>query len=312
MRLVFFGTPEFGVPTLEALTRGAPADRRHEVLAVVTQPPRRRTRHGKTDPSPIKLVAQKAGVMVIEPESVRHRDVIETLRALKPDVAVVVAYGEMLPAEILAIPPRGCINIHPSLLPRYRGAAPIQWAIINGDTTTGVCSMLLDEGMDTGPVFLCIEQPIAEDDTAETLSRRLSHIGAGLLLSTLYAIDYYGLTSRPQQGVASIARALKKEDALINWNLSARDIVNRIRGLYPWPGCYTYVNGQRLKVLKATVAEETFGSIEASTVVRQEADSLVVATGSGLLSIEVVQPEGKNAMSAGAYGRGRGGIVRVG
>ncbi|KJU85572.1 methionyl-tRNA formyltransferase [Candidatus Magnetobacterium bavaricum] len=254
--------------------------------------------------------------MVIETESVRHPDVIETLRGLRPDAAVVVAYGEILPREILTLPTRGCINVHPSLLPRYRGAAPIQWAIINGDTTTGVCTMLLDEGMDTGPVFMCLQQPIAEDDTTETLSRQLAQVGARLLLSTLDAIEHNGLTPRPQNGVATTARPLKKEDALINWNLSARDILNLIRGLHPWPGSYTCVNGQRLKVLKATVKDEASGGIEAATVVRQDETGLVVATGCGLLSIDVVQPEGKNAMSAGAYLRGRvrgqGDIVVVG
>ncbi len=331
MRVVFFGTPEFGVPTLEALTCGssawavhtpaasasAPAGKRHEVLAVVTQPSRRRRRRGKTEPSPVKLAAQRLGVMVIESESVRHPDVIEVIRGLRPDAAVVVAYGEILPRDILTLPARGCINVHPSLLPRYRGAAPIQWAIINGDTTTGVCTMLLDEGMDTGPVFMCLEQPIADNDTAETLGQRLSQVGAGLLLSTLDAIERDDLTPLPQSSVATTARPLKKEDALINWNLSARDIVNLIRGLHPWPGSYAYINGQRLKILKASlVTEEASGDIEAATVVRRDEDGLVVATGCGLLSIDVVQPEGKNAMSVGAYLRGRmrgqGDIIRVG
>ncbi|MBF0317917.1 MAG: methionyl-tRNA formyltransferase [Nitrospirae bacterium] len=329
MKVVFFGTPEFGVPTLEALTCGSPAGmpnapvaanaptaNRHEVLAVVTQPSRRRRRRGKTEPSPVNLAARRVGVMVIETERVRHPDVIEILRGLRPDAAVVVAYGEILPREILTTPTRGCINVHPSLLPRYRGAAPIQWAIINGDTTTGVCTMLLDEGMDTGPVFMCVQEPIAEDDTAETLGQRLAQVGAGLLLSTLDAIEHDGLTPRPQSGTATTARPLKKEDALINWNLPARDIVNLIRGLHPWPGSYTYVSGQRVKILKATVKDDVSGDIEAATVVKRDTDSLVVATGCGLLSIDVVQPEGKNAMSAGAYIRGRvrgqGDIVVVG
>ncbi|MBF0537940.1 MAG: methionyl-tRNA formyltransferase [Nitrospirae bacterium] len=340
MKIVFFGTPEFGVPTLEALMCASPVGSRHEVVAVVTQPGA--VRRGKTQPSlplqdapaslplqdapasPVELAAQRANLMVIAPQSIRQPDVIETLRALRPDVAVIVAYGKILPREILTIPKMGCINVHPSLLPRYRGAAPMQWAIINGDTTTGVCTMLLDEGLDTGPVFLCREQPILESDTAETLSKRLSQVGAELLISTLDAIEHNGLTPQPQRGIPSIARPLKKEDGLINWNSPARDIVNLIRGLHPWPGTYTYFNGQRVKILKATVLEGNSGNVGAATVVKQDKcggpcdkrDGLVISTGGGLLSIDIVQPDGKNPMPSSAFIRGRirgqGGIIRVG
>ncbi|MBF0345805.1 MAG: methionyl-tRNA formyltransferase [Nitrospirae bacterium] len=298
------GTPEFSVPSLEAIVGADPVQGCHEVLAVITQPESRRKRRGRHEPSPVKLAAQKANLHVIEPENIRQHDVIETIRQLRPDAAVVVAYGELLPRGLLAIPEKGCINIHPSLLPRYRGAAPIQWAIINGDTITGVCTMLLDEGLDTGPVFLSVEEPIHEDDTAATLGKRLSNIGANLLLLTLRAIEHDGLTPHGQKGVPSTARPLKKKDGHINWQLPARDIVNLIRGLQPWPGAYTSFNGQRVKILKASVVSEESVS-GAATVVRQDDEGLVVATGSGLLSLDVIQPEGKNPMQASAFIRGR-------
>ncbi|MBF0463819.1 MAG: methionyl-tRNA formyltransferase [Nitrospirae bacterium] len=299
MNIAFWGTPWFSVPALEALTGSG-----HNVSLVVTQPDKgRRT---KLIIPPVKQAALASGIEVIQPETIKSEALIDTLAALNHDLNVVIAYGKILPAEILNMPKFKSLNVHASVLPNYRGAAPIQWAIINGDTETGVSTMLMDEGIDTGPVYYTEREIIKEDDTYESLSLRLAKRGAELLIKTLTDIEAGTATATPQNGTSTYARILRKEDGLINWNKSAAHIVNTIRGLYPWPGAYTFFNRQRVKILraKAVITEGSWAT--ASEVIHQNTrDGLVVACGEGTLSILELQPEGKKAMSCADFIAGR-------
>lgn len=297
MRIIFFGTPQFAVPSLVALLRS-----RHEILAAVTQPdsPSGRGRH-LTAP-PVKQEAQNMGIKVLQPEKVKEAGFIEGLRLLKPDVILVVAYGQILPPEVLHLPKYGCINLHASLLPKYRGATPINWAIINGEEKTGVTTMLMDEGMDTGPILLQQEVKIEEDDTAGSLSQKLSKIGARLMTQTLEGLKKGDTKPRPQTGIASYAPLLKKTDGLIQWSKTAKELYNFIRGMNPWPGAYSFLEGKRVKILKA-IPEE--GDDEAGIISKVTKDKLLIGTGKGLLSILEVQPDGKPVMSITAFLQGR-------
>lgn len=297
MSIIFFGTPEFAVPSLKALIE---AD--EDITLVVTQPDRAKGRGHKLLPAPLKVVAKEMGIQVIEPLTLRDDDLILRLSGIQPEFIIVVAYGKILPRRILDIPLRGCINLHASLLPKYRGAAPIQWALINGEEITGVTTMLMDEGLDTGPVFLKNELRIIEDDNADSLSRKLSEIGASLLIETIRGIRNGSLKPIPQEGEPSFAPPLKKEDGDIDWNRTAREIFNLIRGTYPWPGARCFIGGERVKIIKARPLNSGGrpGIIEKVTK-----DELLIGTGKGLLSILELQPSGRSQMSIRAFLQGR-------
>jgi len=297
MKLVYFGTPEFAVAPLKALLNSG-----YEVLAVVTQPDRQSGRGRRVAACPVKLEAQKSGLKVIQPLKARDIEFLDKLKALNPSIIVVAAYGQILPPEIIHLPASGCINVHASLLPKYRGAAPISRAIINGDKKTGITIMLMDEGMDTGPVLLQEDIEIMSEDTTGTLSGRLSNIGGDLLIRTLKGLESRTITPAPQTGEATYAPLLKKTDGLVDWSKSAEETRNFIRGMNPWPCAYGFLEGERIKILKAASLDENG---VAGTVKRVSKDELIVGTGKGSISILEIQPQGKPVMTIGAFLQGR-------
>lgn len=297
MRLIFFGTPEFAVPALKALINSE-----HEVLAVVSQPDKRSGRGRHLVLSPVKAEAQSAGLTILQPNKVKESGFIDELKRFNPEAIVTAAYGQLLPSEILRLPKFGCINIHASLLPKYRGAAPINWAIINGDKITGITMMFMDEGMDTGPILLQLEEAIRDEDTATTLSERLSLLGAEALIKTLDLLANGLIKPVPQSGDASSAPLLKKDNGLIKWLLPADKLSNFIRGVNPWPGAYTFLDGKRIKILKAVSVD---GSGDAGVIISVKKDDLLVGTGRGLLRLLEVQPEGKPVMDIRLFIQGR-------
>ena len=252
---------------------------------------------------PVKELATQNNIPVLQPAKVREEGFIESLRGLKPDFIAVVAYGKILPAAILSIPPQGCINLHASLLPAYRGAAPINWAIINGEKETGACSMLMDEGMDTGPVYFCERTPIEPDETAEDLAKRLSLLGAGLLARTIGLILEGGIKPVAQEHEkATNAPILKKEHGRINWNNEAQKIADHVRGFYPWPGAFTSWKGL-LKVHSGRATQEDTQGIEPGTILEAK-DTIKVACGQGIYEITELQPENKKRMNAADFVKG--------
>lgn len=297
MAIIFFGTPHFAVPSLRALL-----DAGEEVALVVSQPDRPKGRGHLLAPPPVKECARERGIPVIQPTKMRDPELHEQLRALNPEFIIVVAYGRILPPAILEIPRRGCVNVHGSLLPRYRGAAPIQWSIINGDAETGVCTMLMDEGLDTGPELLCERMPIADDDTTESLFARLAEVGAAALVRTLHGMRDGSVLPKPQQGEVVYAPPLRKEDGRMDWKRSAAALAHQVRGMHPWPGAFCYLGGERIKVLRAHPEP---GSAAPGLVARASSGVLCVGTGDGLLSMDELQPEGKKAMPAAAFLAGR-------
>jgi methionyl-tRNA formyltransferase len=278
------GTPQFSVPGLQALHQHG-----YEIVMVVTQPDRPRGRGRRVTPSPVKQTAQDLGYPVIQPSSIRTSDFADQIKSLDPDFQVVIAYGKILPENVLALPRIGTINIHASLLPKLRGAAPIQWAVINGETETGVCSMLMDKGMDTGDVLLTAKEAIEPDDTAGTLHDRLALRGAGVLIDTLKAYADNAIHPRSQDHeLATYAPMLTKDDGLINWNKSAKSLETFIRGVTPWPGAYTFWEGKRLKIFSSIPVTADI-SEPPGTVLKGFPDELRVATGEGVLSILEIQ-----------------------
>lgn len=291
LRVVFIGTPPFAVPSFDVLRM-----RGEDLVAVVTQPDRPRGRGHAVTPSAVKVAALAAGVPVLQPEKVRHPDFLESCRALAPDLIVVVAFGQILPKTLLDIPRHGSINVHASLLPRYRGAAPIQWAIIRGETETGITTMLMDPGMDTGPILLQRRVPIAPDDTAQTLSERLAVVGAETLGETLDALKAGRLQPQPQDSSqATLAPLLKKEDGRIDWRQSAAALAALVRGMNPWPGASTTYEGEPLRIW---VAHAESGSAEPGVILGANARGVVVGTGEGLLVITELQVPGGKRLSA--------------
>ena len=289
MRVLFFGTPEFALPTLEALLLA------HEVSGVVTQPDRPAGRGHKIVSSPVKRLASARGIPVLQPERLRDPGWAERLRALAPEVSVVVAFGQILPKAVLDLPARGSINVHASLLPRYRGAAPIAWALIRGETETGITTFLMDEGMDTGALFLQERTEIGPEETAQDLAFRLSRLGARLIMETLAQLDR--LTPTPQKSeLATYAPRLKKEDGQLHFAEPARALVNRVRGCNPWPGAG--VEGPRGKLLiwQARALDES-SPAEPGQLVRSQTGALALASGSGLLLPGLVQPENRRIMA---------------
>lgn len=297
-RIVFMGTPAFAAPSLESLIKAG-----HEVIAAVTQPDKPAGRGQISQSCPVKELAIKNSIPVLQPAKIREEGFIDDLRALKPDFIAVVAYGKILPAAILSIPPQGCINLHASLLPAYRGAAPINWAIINGEKETGACSMLMDEGMDTGPVYFCERTPIEPDETAEDLAKRLSLLGAGLLARTIGLILESHIKPVAQEHEkATYAPILKKEHGRINWATDAKKIADHVRGFYPWPGAFTTWKGL-LKVHSGVAIEEDTQGAEPGTVIEAK-DTIKVACGQGIYEIIELQPENKKRMNAADFVKG--------
>lgn len=297
MSIVFFGTPEFAIPSLKALIRSE-----EDIRLVVTQPDKLKGRGHKLSPPPVKTAALEAGIRVIQPTTLKNKELLVEISSLKPEFIVVVAYGKILPKSILEMPRYGCINVHASLLPKYRGAAPIQWAIINGEKKTGVTTMLIDEGLDTGPILQKKEMEINNEDTAESLGRKLSVSGALLLLDTMQGIRDGSVKPMPQNGMVSYAPVLTKEDGLIDWSKNAEEIFNFVRGMLPWPGAYCYIDKERVKILRV---KHRKGNYEQGTIMKASGDEFIVGTGGGLLSIIELQPSGKRPMSASAFIQGR-------
>lgn len=299
MNIVFFGSSDFAVPSLKALLTTS-----HKVSCVVTQPDRQKGRGLSLSPTPVKAVAQDAGLKIYQPHRLNTPEALKLLKDLNPDLFVVAAYGQILSQEILDIPKIFSINIHASLLPQYRGAAPINWAIIKGENTTGITIIKMVKEMDAGPIILQQPYSIADDDTAVTLEDNLSELGARLLLDSLKAIENnnYSLTSQ-DENKASLAPKLKKEDGRINWNKRAFDIYNLIRGCLPWPGAFTYYNGELLKIYKAKVCLSADLPVYRSAyrpgeIISVSKERVTVATGKDTLIIEELQIEGKRRMKA--------------
>jgi len=299
MKLVFIGTPDFSVPSLRALIAGD-----WQILAVVTQPDRRRGRGQQMRYSPIKEVALEAGLPVLQPDKVSDPSFVEQLRTLSPDVIVVVAFGQLIPSVILQMPPHGCVNVHASLLPRYRGASPVQQAIIDGCQKTGVTTMLLDEGWDTGDILLQRQVTIEPIDTAETLEKRLALVGAQLLTDTLHRLAEGNLEPTPQcEEHATYAHKLTRESGEIAWDSTADEIINLVRGVVPWPGAFTIHRGKLLKVWEANrIKRESAES--PGTILGVLEDGIAVSTGNGCVSLDVVQPPNRPRMQGRDYANG--------
>jgi methionyl-tRNA formyltransferase len=291
-RIVFFGTPSFAVPTLRGLLEGP-----DEVAGVVTQPDREKGRGRKTVISPIKELALQEGLTLLQPEKAKEEAFEEAVRGLQPDLFVVVAYGQILPKSLLNIPKHGAVNVHASLLPKYRGAAPIAWAILNGEKVTGVTTMAMDEGMDTGDILLQTEVPIGEEETCENLHDRLASLGAQLLLETLKKTKTGDIHPLPQDpSKATYAPPLEKENGHIDWKKEAREIDRQIRAFNPWPGAYTKWGDRLLKVYKGEVRERTPAG-KAGAVVWVGSDFIEVEAGKNSLLIKEVQLEGRKKMT---------------
>jgi methionyl-tRNA formyltransferase len=301
VRIVFLGSGSFAIPCLEALLAAG-----HEVPALVTQPDREKGRGQALAPPPTKPVAERRGIPVLQPRRVREPEAQEALRRLAPDLQVVVAFGQILPRSVIDIAPRGTVNVHGSLLPKLRGAAPIQWAIANGETETGVTTMLIDEGLDTGPTLLARSTPIGPDETAAELEPRLARLGAEVLLETVRGLEAGTLTPVPQDhGRATLAPILKKEDGRIDWSAPAARVASRARGFHPWPGAFTFHEGRLVKALRVREAPGVGPDLGAGTVVGVGPDGVTVACGGGTsLRLVEVQPESRRAMPATAWAAG--------
>jgi methionyl-tRNA formyltransferase len=298
-RLIFMGTPPFAVPSLEALAR------EYEVMAVVTQPDRPARRGRQLTPSAVKEAALRCGLPVLQPDSLRREDAVAQLKDLEPRVMVVAAYGEILRPRVLAIPPSGVINVHPSLLPKYRGASPIEGALLAGEQQTGVTIMLMDEGMDTGPILAQRRVAVEVEDTAGALGERLAKLGAELLLQTLPPWLAGRLEPRPQDDAqATYTRPISKEEAVIDWALPAREIWHRVRAYNPRPGARTWWEGHQLNVLRGRPLAEWKGQGRPGRVV-QTSSGVAVVTGQGALLLEEIQLAGKRSMGAEDFVRGQ-------
>lgn len=301
LRIVFMGSPGVARPCVERLLAGP-----EQIVGVYCQPDKHSGRGRKLTPPPIARCAAEHGVPLFQPRGLRKPDVQTGLAALEPDLAVVVAYGKILPPAVLDIPRYGCINVHFSVLPAYRGAGPVQWAIIRGERTTGVTTMRMDPGLDTGPILLQRDEPIADRDTAESLTERLSVLGADLLEQTVIGLRAGTLVSRPQDDAgSSYAPMLNKGDGELDWSRPAEELDRLVRGTYPWPGAFTFRAGKRLKVLEVLpVDARAEAGVVAGQVVRADQRWVDVACGEGLLRLSSVQPEGKRAMDAASFVNG--------
>lgn len=296
LRILFMGTPDFAAATLQALLSGPDT-----VVAVVTQPDRPKGRGKKLTPPPVKVLAEEAGIPVLQPTRIKTQEFRDELAAYCPDVTIVAAYGRILPLSLLTLAPHGCINVHGSLLPAYRGAAPIQWAVINGDSKTGVTIMQMDEGMDTGDILLTATLSIGDEDTAGTIFPQLAELGGATLLKALSLLKRGELTAIPQDNSkATVAPMLKKEDGRIDWQKSARQIHALIRGLDPWPSAYCFLHGTRFRLFRPEVVHQSTDA-EPGTVISADKRGLLIATGRDCLLVREVQPEGKKRMPVESF-----------
>ena len=292
MKLIFMGTPDFAVPCLERLIEAG-----HEIAAVFSQPDKPRGRKMVMTPPEVKACALKHGLTVYQPKSLRNDEAMELIKEIAPDCIVVAAYGKILPKAMLDLPKYGCINVHGSLLPKYRGSAPIQWSVINGEKETGVTIMQMAEGVDTGDMLYQKAIPIGIDDTAESMFEKLSNLGGEMIVEALDLLEEGKLTPIKQdETLATHAPMLNKEIAVIDWNKSALEVHNLVRGLYSWPIAQTTLHGKKLKIYRTAVGK---GSGEAGTVI--SASPLTIACGEGAVVIEELQLEGKKRMDAKAF-----------
>lgn len=294
MVVVFFGTPQFAVPTLQRLL-----DSSHSLAGVITQPDRPRGRGQKVTHSPVKALALARGIGVYQPDRLKLPEVADTLRAWRPDLGVVAAYGRIIPEHLLNVPRLGMINVHASLLPKYRGAAPVHRAVINGDRETGVTIMRVVKELDAGGMFAKVTRPITSDDTSDVVERELARIGAELLVTVVDQLAGGTAREEPQdEAQATYAPRLTKEEGLIDWAQSASQIHNRVRGLYPWPHAYTFLKGARLILLRSEVRTGQENSFQQTpgTILEVASQAIHVATGNGRLAVTEVQPEGRRAM----------------
>jgi methionyl-tRNA formyltransferase len=302
LNVIFAGTSEFAVPTLEALIASP-----YEVVAVITQPDKPKGRGREVRMPPVKVVALAHSIPVLQPEKIRDPASIAEIEAFGPVGAMVVAaYGQIVPPDLLSWPGRGCVNVHGSILPKYRGAAPIQHAIIAGETQTGVTTMLMDEGLDTGDILLQEAVEIYPNENAGELTQRLALLGARLLIRTLDGLEDGTIAPIPQDNdLATIARSLKRDAGAVDWSRAADDIVNLIRGCTPRPGAFTKLGGTQVKVWNATVAERDGQVGEPGEILGVDKDGIVVVAGSGSVRLTEVQPESRKKMSAADFARGR-------
>ena len=299
MKIIFMGTPDFSVGTLEALVEAG-----HEVVLAVTQPDKPKGRGKEMQFTPVKECALKYNIPVFQPIKVREPECIEELRKYEADIMVVVAFGQILPKEILEMTPYGCVNVHASLLPKYRGAAPIQWAIIDGEEVTGVTTMQMNEGLDTGDMLLKTIVPIEAKETGGSLFDKLAEAGAKLCVETLERLQNKTITPEPQgETPTDYAKQIKKELGNINWTKPGVEIERLIRGLTPWPSAFTDWNGKVMKIWDAEIVEGSSDK-EPGTIVKVEKDAFYVQTGEGFLKVCELQIPGKKRMDAGAFLRG--------
>lgn len=297
MKIIFMGTPDFAAASLEALIAS-----RHEIQAVVTQPDKPKGRKGELTPSPVKVVAEGKGIKVYQPLKVRDEEFVKTLRAYNPDVIVVVAFGQIIPLSILKMPKFGCVNIHGSLLPKYRGAAPIQWAVLDGEKETGITTILMDEGIDTGDILLKKTIKIDMDETSGSLFDKLMALGAETILETLDELENGNLTPIKQgESLTAYAKMLTKAMGLIDFTKSAKELDCFVRGMDPWPSAYTLLSGKTLKLWKVRAVE---GGGKAGSVIDIGKESFTIACGEGAIEVLEVQLEGKKRMSAGDFLKG--------
>lgn len=302
MRIVFMGTPDFAVPTLETLIQSE-----HEVVGVVTQPDRPKGRSGKLQFSPVKEAAVEAQIPVFQPERIKDGTFYPVLQELNPDVIIVVAFGQILPKEILELPKYGCMNVHASLLPKLRGAAPIQWSVIDGDPESGVTIMQMDEGLDTGDMIDKVVVPIEKEETGGSLFDKLSIAGAKLCVKVMADLEagVAGRIPQPEESTTPYAKMISKQMGKIDWNRPAKEIEQLVRGLNPWPSAYTSMNGKNLKIWSAEVLEKSEAD-EAQTgqILRADKNGLLVQTKEGCLNIKELQLEGKKRMDTASFLRG--------
>lgn len=300
MRIVYMGTPDFAVYPLKALVESG-----HKVSLVISQPDKAKGRSNKLVPTPVKAAATELGIDVFQPEKIKEEASVARIKKCKPDVIVVAAYGQILPESILNIPEYGCINIHASLLPKYRGAAPIEWSIIDGCDKTGVTTMYMEKGLDTGDMIEKAEVAIEPDDTGETLHDKLALCGAGLIISTLKALeDNTAVRTKQDDSESSYAHMLTKELGKLDFNMPAVKLERLIRGLIPWPCAYTRIDGKNVKILKARVADESNAAYQTGTpgeIIEVTKKTFTVKCKEGALTILSLQPEGKKVMDTVSF-----------
>lgn len=300
LRIIFMGTPDFAAQTLTALISGP-----DEVVAVVTQPDRAKGRGKKLTSPPPKIVAQEADIPVLQPSKIKTEEFRNGLLTYQPDLIVVTAYGRILPESLLELAPMGCINVHGSLLPKYRGAAPIQWAVINGDEEAGITIMQMDAGMDTGDMLLKATTQIAPDETAGSLFDKLAELGSETLLKAIKGVKDGSITPVPQDhSLSSEAPMLKKTDGILNWHNDAKELECLIRGLDPWPSAVCFLNGKRLRLFCPEVLHQQ-SDAEPGTVIYADKRGLLISCGNNSLLINEIQPEGKKRMTVEAFACGQ-------